>query len=79
MEIIKNAKEYYNKPLEYHLDTENVADCKFQLKISDEPDDVRMLYALSEDAEQFMFSFIGGNIFFIDTNIEDVKNYLGIM
>ena len=72
-------KEYYDmsNELDYVIPSDNVADCKLQMRIG-EPDAVRTLYGMNEDADQFMLSEIGKDTFFIQTSLDEVLDELGV-
>ncbi|MFW6312157.1 MAG: hypothetical protein ACOC1K_07980 [Nanoarchaeota archaeon] len=63
-----NKEQYYSRELDYYLDSENIADCKTQIKINEET----TLYALNEESEQFMLSNLTEDVFYIDTSLNEV-------
>lgn len=73
------SQEYYamSNELDYVIPSDNVADCKLQMRIG-EPDAVRTLYAMDEDADQFMLSEIGKDTFYIETSLNEVLDELGV-
>lgn len=71
---ILSKEDYYKEDLEYFLDYENVADCKYQEIINGFD-----VLALNEKADQFMIYNNAGKVYFItDTTLEQVKDFLTI-
>lgn len=65
------AKQYYSiqSELDYVIDNENVADMKVQEQLNEET----TLYALDDDADQVMVSNLSGDLFYLNTTIQEVK------
>jgi hypothetical protein len=68
--ITYNTKEYYASEQDYYLDHDNVADCKYQVRLSEES----FLYAIGPDEDQFFISKIGKEDVFYVGRV--AKNYV---
>jgi hypothetical protein len=72
MTIIKQEDYYYGSELDYYLDSNNVADCKYQESINGFD-----VLGLNENESQFMIFNNAGEVFYIvDTTLEQVKEFL---
>lgn len=72
--MVVTKEEYYNSELDYHLDCENVADCKYKESVNGFE-----VLALNENADQFMIFNNDGKVsFIIDTYLEQVKEFLSV-
>lgn len=69
---ILTKEDYCGAELDYYLDHENVADCKYQESVNGFD-----VLGLNEKADQFMIINNAGKVsFIIDTNLEQVKEFL---